>query len=180
MAGLKIQVNGRGLIPRGYGLAPRKDPFMANDINLIGLILNTSGLSVKYVNPSNGRLEDLSKKNLKKVWDQYSNYTAPATPDQGEDKDKTEEVRKAVASQKKAKEPVPKIEDIPVKPSVTPAADATTDETAPAEVAPEAATPAEEKEPEQQPTESKEAPQGQGNPNNGKVPYNNNKSNKNR
>ena len=64
---LKIQVLGHGLIPRGMGIAPRKEPFYA-DLNLIGLILQTPGLSVNYVT-SLGTLQPLTTKNLKKVWD---------------------------------------------------------------------------------------------------------------
>ena len=74
MAGLMIQVNGKGMIPRGYGLAPRKEPFLASDIHLIYLILNTAGLSIKFVNPKTNQLEDLTKKNMKKMWDTYANY----------------------------------------------------------------------------------------------------------
>ena len=79
MACLKIQVFGKGLIPRGYGLAPRKNPFPA-DYVLIGTILNTPGLSVKYINPETGVPADLTKSNLKKIWDKYSNYVAPVKP----------------------------------------------------------------------------------------------------
>lgn len=74
MAGLMIQVNGKGMIPRGYGLAPRKEPFLASDIHLIYLILNTAGLSIKFVNPKTNQLEDLTKKNMKKMWDMYADY----------------------------------------------------------------------------------------------------------
>ena len=75
---LKIQVLGHGLIPRGMGIAPRKEPFYA-DLNLIGLILQTPGLSVNYVT-SLGTLQPLTTKNLKKVWDaSLKNAKKPAT-----------------------------------------------------------------------------------------------------
>lgn len=83
MASLKIQVLGRGMIPRGYGLAPRKNPFSA-DYYLIATILSTPGLSVKYINPETGVPTDLTKSSLKRVWDKYSSYVAPvkvADPD---------------------------------------------------------------------------------------------------
>ena len=71
---LKIQVLGKGLIPRGLGLAPRKTPFDA-DLTLITTILNTHGLSVNYVNPEDGRLLPLNRQNCKRVWDKYNNLT---------------------------------------------------------------------------------------------------------
>lgn len=74
---LKIQVNGKGLIPRGYGIAPRKSLINATDLSFISLVLNTKGLTVKYLNPQSGRLEELTKKNLNKVWAAYSSYKAP-------------------------------------------------------------------------------------------------------
>ena len=74
MAGLKIQVNGTGMIPRGLGLAPRKEPFMVTDIYLINLILNTNNLTVKFLNPETNVLEDLTRKDLRKNWDKYANY----------------------------------------------------------------------------------------------------------
>lgn len=67
---LKIQVFGRGMIPRGLGLAPRKNPFMA-DLSLIGIIMDTPGLTVKYINPEDGRSVPLTRQNLKKVWEKY-------------------------------------------------------------------------------------------------------------
>lgn len=74
MGKLNIQVNGHGMIPRGYGIAPRKEPFPVTDLYFISLILNTPGLSVKFVNPESNKLENITKNNLKKIWDKYSNY----------------------------------------------------------------------------------------------------------
>ena len=68
---LRIQVLGSGMIPRGYGLAPRLDPFPA-DFTLIGTILSTHGLSIKYVDPTDGKLHDLTRKNAKKVYDKFN------------------------------------------------------------------------------------------------------------
>ena len=67
---LQIQVLGRGLIPRGYGLAPRKTPINA-DLNLINLIMATPGLKMKYIDPNNGTAHDLTNKNLKTVWEKF-------------------------------------------------------------------------------------------------------------
>ena len=71
---LKIKVLGTGLIPRGYGLAPRKEPFMA-DLTLIQTILGTCpNLKVLYLNPISGKFDQLTKKTAKYVWDKFSDY----------------------------------------------------------------------------------------------------------
>ena len=56
---LKIQVLGQGLIPRGHGIAPKKEPFPA-DLTLIGLILGTPGLKMNYINPETNQLAPLT------------------------------------------------------------------------------------------------------------------------
>ena len=71
---LKIQVLGKGLIPRGYGLAPRKDPFNA-DLTLIQTILATPGLIVNYVRPEDNKPVPLDRANLMRVWNKYNNPT---------------------------------------------------------------------------------------------------------
>lgn len=87
---LKIQVLGKGLIPRGLGLAPRKEPFMA-DFTLIATILSTPGLKVNMLHPEDGHAIELTNSNLKRNWDKYANYqkksvaptqqqTAPVAP----------------------------------------------------------------------------------------------------
>lgn len=70
---LKIQVLGNGLIPRGYGLAPRKDPFQA-DLTLIRTILSTAGLKVNMIHPETNRPVEITNQNLKRMWDTYNNY----------------------------------------------------------------------------------------------------------
>lgn len=75
---LKIIVLGKGLIPRGLGLAPRKEPFKA-DLTLIQTILATPGLKVKMLHPEDGHLVDLTKSNLTSNWQKYSNYKKSGT-----------------------------------------------------------------------------------------------------
>lgn len=80
---LKIQVLGKGLIPRGLGLAPRKTPFNA-DLTLINTLLNTPGLQLNYLNPDDGRLLPLTRQNAKRVWDKYKDQEySPAAKPQG-------------------------------------------------------------------------------------------------
>lgn len=73
MASLRIQVLGTGLIPRGLGLAPRKEPFPA-DFTLIGTIMATNGLKVNFLNPTTNKFVELTNKNVKQMWDKYSDY----------------------------------------------------------------------------------------------------------
>lgn len=80
---LKIQVLGKGMIPRGYGLAPRLEPFSA-DFTLITTIMRTPGLSVNMLHPETGRVIPLTNQNVKRMYDTYANYNstsnaAPAT-----------------------------------------------------------------------------------------------------
>lgn len=85
---LKIQVLGRGMIPRGYGLAPRLEPFPA-DFTLITTIMSTPGLSVNMIHPENDRVIPLTNQNVKRMYETYANYkpknnapaaTSPAIP----------------------------------------------------------------------------------------------------
>lgn len=86
---LKIQVMGKGMIPRGYGLAPRVEPFSA-DLTLIQTIMSTPGLEVNMIHPEEKRTIKLTNQNLKRMWDTYSDYrpkentsrsmTSPSTP----------------------------------------------------------------------------------------------------
>lgn len=80
---LKVQVLGKGMIPRGYGLAPRLEPFPA-DFTLITTIMSTPGLSVNMIHPESGRVVPLTNQNVKRMYETYANYkpkqnTTPAT-----------------------------------------------------------------------------------------------------
>lgn len=76
---LKIQVLGKGLIPRGLGLAPRTEPFPA-DMTLIHTILCTNGLTVRYIHPETGQPRDLDNKNLKKVYERWGSTEYKKVP----------------------------------------------------------------------------------------------------
>ena len=67
---LQIQVLGKGMIPRGYGLAPRKEFFKA-DLNLIQTILATPGLTVNMLNPETKKVIPVTKANVKTLWNKY-------------------------------------------------------------------------------------------------------------
>lgn len=67
---LQIQILGRGLIPRGYGLAPRKE-LVSADPSFIQLLLKTRGLTLNYYNPESKKLAPLTKENYQQVYDHY-------------------------------------------------------------------------------------------------------------
>lgn len=71
---IKIQVLGRGLIPRMNVIAPKKEPFPA-DKTLIATIMSTPGLKVNFINPETGAPTELTKANLNRIWDKWSNWT---------------------------------------------------------------------------------------------------------
>lgn len=68
---VKIQVFGQGLIPRGYGIAPRKTPFEA-DLSLIKTIMTTPGLKVHLINPANQKSVEVTHSNVERLYDIYS------------------------------------------------------------------------------------------------------------
>jgi len=76
---LRIQVLGRGLIPFGLGLAPHKQFFWADKL-LIQTILSDSRLSVNMQHPDDGRIIKVTRQNLEKLWNSYSDkYNTPVT-----------------------------------------------------------------------------------------------------
>ena len=69
---LRVQVLGSGLIPRGHGIAPKKEPFPA-DLRLIGLIISTAGLKINFVHPESGNLVELTRDNYQTMYKKYAN-----------------------------------------------------------------------------------------------------------
>ena len=73
---LPIIVKGKGLIPRGHGIAPKLDPFYAG-LNTITLIMNTRGMSVEFVDPRNKKSTPLTRDNFRQVYDEYQKSGGP-------------------------------------------------------------------------------------------------------
>lgn len=63
---LQIVVLGSGLIPRGKGIAPCKDPFDADE-NLIKLIMNTNGMAPYAVSRRDGHKVRITYSNLARL-----------------------------------------------------------------------------------------------------------------
>lgn len=77
---LTIRVLGKGLIPRGFGLAPRMEPFKAS-LSTIEAIISTRGLTVEMQKPD-GTFIQLTPKNMIPMWNSYNDVaikTATAT-----------------------------------------------------------------------------------------------------
>lgn len=89
---LKIQVLGKGLIPRGHGIAPKLEPFPA-DLTLIGTIIGTPGLSLNYIHPETGRPMKLTRENYQSVYKKFKdgNYSKPTIQQSQEIKPKAVE-----------------------------------------------------------------------------------------
>ena len=66
-----IQVLGYGLIPRGLGIAPKKEPFEA-DLETIKLILGHGALICNMINPKTGAKVRLTSANYMKMWNAYN------------------------------------------------------------------------------------------------------------
>ena len=69
MSYLPIKVNGRGLIPRGHGIAPKS--LINADLQLIQLILNTPGLSMEHIQPDN-TLIPMDRLNYQHLYDHFN------------------------------------------------------------------------------------------------------------
>jgi hypothetical protein len=69
---LRIQVLGRGLIPRGHGIAPRMEPFPAN-VMLTGIILGTAGLEVNFIHPETNKPVPLTRVNYQAMHKKWEN-----------------------------------------------------------------------------------------------------------
>lgn len=88
---LKIQVLGKGMIPRGLGLAPRKEPFPA-DLTLIQTILNTRGdFKINFINPETGKFAPLTKQNCQQMYRKYGDIPVSSKNVDSADKKEDEE-----------------------------------------------------------------------------------------
>jgi len=74
---LMIQVLGVGLIPRGKGIAPKKEPFPA-DKKTIELILEHGTLIPRMFNQKTGSFITITSKNLNKLWETFGTEKAAA------------------------------------------------------------------------------------------------------
>lgn len=98
---LKVVVGGSGLIPRGYGIAPRKTPFEI-DLKTLKLCVYTGGLKVYAINPITGAKVLVDTKNYESI---YKTYTEAKVP-------------KAVTPKPMTKPSIPQPKTQPVKQNV--------------------------------------------------------------
>lgn len=73
---LQVIVLGSGLIPRGYGIAPRKTPFEV-DLNTVKLFAYTAGLNTYAINPTSGAKVLLTPSNYEKTYKLFTEIPTP-------------------------------------------------------------------------------------------------------
>lgn len=105
---LPIICEGRGLIPRGHGLAPKKDPFPASP-SLIAIILTNPGLLPIFVDPDTKRKTPLNRNNYQRIYKAYEDRVRGKKPVVVEEEPKEVEVQKP-----------PVIQPPPPPPPITP------------------------------------------------------------
>ena len=94
---IQVRILGSGLIPRGYGLAPRKEPIWV-DFKFLSLLLYSQNLKVQVLDPEKDQFIDMTLFNAKKLYDKYN---------------RTPEVKKPEVKQPVQKEEVkPEVESI--------------------------------------------------------------------
>lgn len=71
MKTLMIQVLGVGLIPRGKGIAPKKEPFPATKKE-IELIMEHGTLQPRMKNPNTGKFVEITSRNFEKLWNTFA------------------------------------------------------------------------------------------------------------
>lgn len=80
---IPIKVNGRGLIPRGHGLAPKS--YVKADLQLIQLILGTPGLSMDFIQEDTNTLIPLNRNNYLEIYERFvSQQSAVPVPEKKE------------------------------------------------------------------------------------------------
>lgn len=76
---VKVIVLGHGLIPRGKGIAPCKEPFEV-DKKTIKLMLQQGGLIVKIYNPNKDKFERCTFSNYEMLYDAYDGVIKKVAP----------------------------------------------------------------------------------------------------
>lgn len=108
---LNIVVLGEAvMIPRGYGIAPRKDPFKA-DLKLISLILKTGGLEPYFINPDTGVKTRLTMENYERMYATYGTEKKAAQVVAPKVEAPKQVVQQPVQQNKPAEQPKPAVEE---------------------------------------------------------------------
>lgn len=68
---LRVRILGSGLIPRGGGLAPKKEPILV-DFNYLTILMYTRNLKIQYLDPDTNKFENMNLFNFKKIYDKIS------------------------------------------------------------------------------------------------------------
>ena len=68
---IKVRILGHGLIPRGYGLAPRKEP-LEIDWNFLNILLNNGSFKIQALVPDKKEFVDITIGNARKMYELLS------------------------------------------------------------------------------------------------------------
>lgn len=86
---LKIQVLGNGFIPRGLGIAPRREPFKADLLLIQTILASPARFTINMFHPETGKIIEITNKNVMSLWEKYSNYESQQPPVVPGDKEET-------------------------------------------------------------------------------------------
>ena len=65
---IKVRILGKGLIPRGYGLAPRKEPLEV-DWNFLNILLNNGSFKIQGLDIDKKEFVEINLANAKKMYE---------------------------------------------------------------------------------------------------------------
>lgn len=68
---IKVRILGKGLIPRGYGLAPRKEPLEV-DWNFLNILLNNGSFKIQGLDIDKKEFVEINLANAKKMYELLS------------------------------------------------------------------------------------------------------------
>lgn len=97
---IRVRILGKGLIPRGGGLAPKKEPIYV-DFDYLTVLVYSRNLRVQYLDPETGKFENIALNNFKKIYDKISPKVDQQLYEAGIAKKKAEE---EAESKRKAEE----------------------------------------------------------------------------
>lgn len=101
---IKVRILGSGLIPRGGGLAPKKEPIYV-DFDYLTILMYTRSLRVQYLDPDTEKFHDMTLYNFKKTYDKLSAKFDMKIKEEREAKAK-EEKAKALEMKKEEVQPI--------------------------------------------------------------------------
>lgn len=110
---LFIQVLGTGIIPRGFGLAPRKEPFKADLLLIQTILASPSKFTVNMLHPTTKRFVEITNKNVRTMYERYSDLTDNMGKEPPKKDELTEAEKAAIEAMNGTKEETSKTPELP-------------------------------------------------------------------